>query len=126
MRTASIGILSVLQGALAGCQRESAPVAQEVQQRPTPGLDQSDRGSLDRSLPAEVAKAEPDSSAPVAKSRLRTDLWDFGIVSPGTELRHRYTITNDSTTTWTIRNVVPSCSCTPGEFSSRKIKPAET
>src|SRR5437763_1264973 len=100
MRTASIGILSALLGALAGCQRESAPLAQEAQQRPTPGLHQSDRGSPDRSLPAQVAKAEPDSTAPVAKSRLRTDLWDFGVVSPGSELHHRYTITNDSTTTW--------------------------
>jgi hypothetical protein len=56
---------------------------------------------------------------------LRTDAWDFGLISPGTELHHRYTIRNDSTLTWTTKHVTPSCSCTVGEFTARMVKPGQ-
>jgi hypothetical protein len=57
---------------------------------------------------------------------LRTDAWDFGLISPGTELRHRYTIRNDSASIWTIKHVTPSCSCTVGQVTARAVKPGQT
>jgi hypothetical protein len=73
-----------------------------------------------------VAEASPAEPLSGSKSRLRTEAWDFGVISPGTELRHSYTIRNDGVSTWTIKHVIPSCSCTLGEFTSRTVKPTES
>jgi hypothetical protein len=57
---------------------------------------------------------------------LKTIAWDFGILTPGTEARHRFTITNTSTITWTVKFVTKTCACTVGELSSREVKPSAT
>jgi hypothetical protein len=104
-RTGSVR-LAVTLLAFLGCQR--APVS------PLP--------LLGPSAPSVEIKATED---PVrsSSSRLRSDVWDFGLIAPGTELHHRYTIRNESTSTWTIKQVTPSCSCTVGEFTARAVKP---
>jgi hypothetical protein len=68
----------------------------------------------------------PPSTKTGSESRVQTVSWDFGILTPGKEKRHRFTIKNESEITWTIKDVSRTCSCTVGEFSSRTIKPSET
>jgi hypothetical protein len=66
------------------------------------------------------------SNEPASTSRLKVVVWDFGILAPGKEARHRFTITNTSTTTWTVKNVTKTCACAVGELSSREVKPGAT
>jgi hypothetical protein len=118
MRTTRNNIFSVMLFALLGCQREPAPVALDLHEQPRAEV----KAAPPAPLEPEADNGEPSSGAP---SRLRIETWDFGVIPPRTELRHRYTIKNGSAATWTIKHVTPSCSCTCGEFSSRALKPSE-
>src|SRR5690348_11668581 len=96
---------------LVGCQRGLAPVPLNVYQQP--------------GAEANATSTVPGQAETTAQSRLRIDTWEFGVVPPGTELRHRYTIKNSGAATWTMKQITPSCSCTYGEFTARTIKPGE-
>jgi hypothetical protein len=122
-----MGVLSSMLLALLGCQREPTSAVRPMGQPKTatrPTILENPQPLQSPSIPAkpEVAPGEPGRSS---TNRLRTDTWDFGVISPGTELRHRYTIRNDSPLTWTIKHVTPSCSCTLGEFTARAVKPGQ-
>src|SRR5262249_1818152 len=67
-----------------------------------------------------------DETKGPSTGRVQTILWDFGVSAPDTEMRHRFSITNPSTTTWTVKFVTKSCACTVGEVSARRVKPSET
>jgi hypothetical protein len=60
-----------------------------------------------------------------ANSRLKSSIWEFGVVAPGTELQHRFALTNDTDKPWTVKYVTKTCACTVGDFSSRPVKPSE-
>lgn len=121
MRTPQILVLPAMLVALFGCQREPASALADVRQQPEAAVRPT--SAPPALAPGQSAHKEP---TPASESRLRVETWDFGVISPGTELRHRYTIRNSSATSWTIKEVTPSCSCTCGEFTSRTIKPAES
>jgi hypothetical protein len=71
-----------------------------------------------------AAAAEPKGESSFG-DRFQTHVWDFGVVPPGTEVRHRFRITNKTDFSWRITNVSKSCACTVGEFSARTIYPGE-
>jgi hypothetical protein len=57
---------------------------------------------------------------------LQAIVWDFGVLTPGVEKKHQFTITNRSAIPWRIKFVTSTCSCTVGEFSSKTVKPSES
>jgi hypothetical protein len=119
MRNTRNDILLAMVLALFGCQREPAPAGLALRQQP--------RVEAEAELPTRVEGEAADGGPTAASnSRLRIETWDFGIIPPRSELRHRYTIKNGSAATWTIKHVTPSCTCTCGEFTSRTIKPSES
>jgi hypothetical protein len=67
-----------------------------------------------------------DPARPAPSSRLRTVTWDFGVATPGAELKHRFSITNRTTIVWTVKFVSRTCACTVGEPSARRLKPSES
>src|SRR5262249_24339224 len=76
--------------------------------------------------PAVVAAQEQAGTDAVTDNgRYRTTVWEFGVVRPGTELRHTFAIKNDTEIPWTVKYVSKSCACTVGEFSSKSVKPLE-
>ncbi|HLJ91938.1 MAG TPA: DUF1573 domain-containing protein [Gemmataceae bacterium] len=118
IRTFRRGLVAVLLSALLGCKREVPPATPDMDQSPVEA-----KAEMPTSPVRAVDKAEPTAAS---GSRLRIETWEFGVIAPKTELRHRYTIHNNSNITWTIKQVTPSCSCTCGEFSQRTIKPSES
>jgi hypothetical protein len=79
--------------------------------------------------PDPVAGAgEPASKYPLAAPplRLRVVKWDFGTISPGTELNHRFKIANTSAEPWILKHVTSTCTCTVGKLPSKTVKPGET
>ena len=66
-----------------------------------------------------------DQALAAGAGRVRVATWDFGTQPPGKEARYRFTITNDSSSPWTVKHVSRTCSCTVGEFAPRTLKPGE-
>src|SRR5262249_66411 len=79
------------------------------------------QAELDDGAPPSAKPSAP--SAPAPTSRLKTIVWEFGVLAPGKEARHRFTIPNPSTMTWTVKNGSKARACTVGELSSREVKP---
>ena len=111
--------------AILGCQREPVSALQHIGQPRIATLPVATGITELPQSPATSVEKAAEEPGPGSSGRLRTDAWDFGVIAPGTELHHRYTIRNGSTSTWTIKHVTPSCSCTVGEFTARAVKPGQ-
>ena len=64
-----------------------------------------------------------DPNQPMVHERWRILTWNFGMITPSTETKHRFSITNDGAIPWTIKTVSQTCTCALGEFTLKKIKP---
>lgn len=51
---------------------------------------------------------------------------DFGAVARGTQLTHRFTVTNNTSKKLRIKNVRVSCHCTKAEASKQRLSPGES
>jgi len=54
------------------------------------------------------------------------NLWDFGRVMAGVPLQHTFTFTNTGHALLEVRDVVPSCGCTPAGQWSKQVEPGRT
>src|SRR5262249_11096992 len=124
-------VLVALTGLL-GCQDQVARPSKRVEAEPRVELAVSpnSRENRDEAADSGVVDAEDEeigrTATPVVSAESgnnRQVVWDFGVVPPGKEIRHHFTIRNDGTRVWTIKRVSKSCACTYGEFTTKDIKP---
>lgn len=50
---------------------------------------------------------------------------DFGILAPKEQVEHRFVIKNDTSTKWTFKKVINTCSCTVSHLSAPLIEPGK-
>ena len=74
--------------------------------------------------------AEPvvalETEAPAPTATWEMEMHDFGKVSQGIPVAHKFTFTNTGNTAIQIQSVKPSCGCTAADFSKESIAPGET
>lgn len=102
---------------------ETVPVAVATQPTPVPSVPKPSSPPTDLAEWTEDPPSQSATTAPAADGRMRVIAWDFGTIAPGATAHHRFTITNNDSRTWTVRNVTPTCACTLGEFTPRVLKP---
>jgi hypothetical protein len=105
---------------------ETVPEAVATNSAPTPAESAPQSPSTNPAEWTEDPLSQPAATAPASDGRVRIVNWDFGTIAPGATAHHRFTITNNDSRTWTVRNVTPTCACTLGEFTPRVLKPAAT
>jgi hypothetical protein len=100
-------------------QQASSPVSEPPSPEPTNAATNPETWNDDP-----LAQSAP--AAVPSNSRLRIITWDFGTIAPGTKVHHQFSITNNDSRTWTIRDVSRTCGCTLGDFTPSVLKPAAT
>lgn len=80
-----------------------------------------------------IEDSSPSVEAPTSESieenapiiSLGNDIYDFGVVKEGEEVKHVYEFTNTGKSPLIIANVSASCGCTTPEYSQHPINPGE-
>jgi len=68
---------------------------------------------------------DPDANNAEPKMEFNDLIWDFGKITEGEVVSHRFKFTNTGNETLVINSCTASCGCTTPEWPSQPIKPGE-
>jgi hypothetical protein len=76
------------------------------------------------------AKGDPlqmeAAPAELAKIKFDSDSYDFGEITQGDVVKHKFSFVNDGDHPLTLESVKPSCGCTATNYTKEAIAPGET
>jgi hypothetical protein len=75
---------------------------------------------------AKTAQQTQQTLKPAPDVKWSDTTHDFGDITQGSPVTHRFTFTNSTKDMVIITNVKPSCGCTAANFTKTPIKPGET
>lgn len=73
-----------------------------------------------------IKPAQPQSLKAAPAVKWSETIHDFGDISQGTPVTHKFTFVNTTKDMVIITNVKPSCGCTVANFTKTPVKPGET
>ncbi len=88
------------------------------------GCGRSPSGPVANNSSSPVVKVrDPTSLSSISSSRVVRVQHDFGLLSPGARVNHRFTFNNESRAQWTVSEIRVSCVCNVADTSQRVIGP---
>jgi len=127
-----VGVLILVLGFVIGRQTsnnqtETPDAATETENESTPVVAKTNEIERDATSEPAVAEKTPPVVSDAIPYKIEPPELDFGIISPGTELRGSILITNVSDKPLTISKQISSCKCTVAQdLSGKTLQPGES